>query len=388
MADYIPFVYSPRDWSVVSSVYPDAAIYRLPLQSADSLPHFNARLWIDTGTDSLENWPFDRNPAFAQFFKGIPNARRVSDVTFQAKPEKLAVTSYVDAVLDSAIDSVPKVEWLSVPQLPYVDGSERNKINRALAQATDDWKAKRKFKGKLILPIILTNQRQLNGKTERNGKVGLAASCMNLCQTDGVWVVDSSLNDQAGSANLEKRFHGIVNFHEELGAQLPTQAITVAGPYWSLNLVLWARGLVQFPAIGVGKGYQYYLPGGPLLQGNPRIALAPLRRQRTWSAPVRKWLEDAVMEVPKGSDAFLSFSNVLKHFQILSDKRQARKQVAGFYSQWFKELAEVPSDGRALALYQDFSRAYVLGKSLPDLPPPEAPRSASRIARQFMMVCL
>jgi hypothetical protein len=388
MEDYIPFIYSSRDWSVTSAVYPDATVYRLPIQCADFPPPVDARLWIDTGTDSLENWPFDNNTSFADFFGEIPEAEQIADASFQVTPEKAVVSRYIATVLESVLDRVRRVEWLSVPQLAYVDGSERNKINRALAAATDDWKARKKYKGKLILPIILTNQRQLNNKTERNGKVALAASCRELSQSDGVWVVDSSLNDQAGTGNLEKRFHGIVNFHAELSARLSTGTFTIAGPYWGLNLVLWARGLVQFPAIGVGKGYQYYIPGGPLFEGKPRLALAPLRRYRTWSPLLRKWLGDVLSEVPKGSDAFVAFSNILKNFQILSDRNQARRQLARFYLHWFKELAAVSPDSRSLALYQDFSRAYVLGKSLPDLPPPEKPRSASRVAQQFMMACL
>jgi hypothetical protein len=388
MADYIPFVYSRRDWTVARSLYPDSAVYRIALHSIPSNLPPDSKLWVDAGADALDKWPFANSNDFASYFLQIPEAAQLADPSFQTRPDKQVTMRFVNGLLDRAHEHVPRMDWLSIPQLPYVDGNERNKVNRSLADATFEWRAQRKFKGKLILPVIFTNQRQLNNKTERNGKVALAVSCLAASGGDGVWVVDSSLNDQAGTGNSEKRFQGIIRLHEEVNAKLRPQTVSVAGPYWALNLILWARGLVHFAAIGVGKGFRYYIPGDRLQEGNPRIALSPLRRQRTWSGALRDWIENALLKIPKGTTAHTEFSSILRNFQILNDREQARMQVARFYGDWFKKIEETSPESRALALYQDFSSAYVLGKSLKDLPPPETPRNASRIAKQFMVSCL
>jgi len=35
---------------------------------------------------------------------------------------------------------------------------------------------------------------------------------------------------------------------------MPTEAISVGGPYWGLNLVLWPR-MIKHPAIGLGNNF-------------------------------------------------------------------------------------------------------------------------------------
>jgi hypothetical protein len=67
-----------------------------------------------------------------------------------------------------------------------------------------------------------------------------------------------------------------------------------------------------------------------------------------------------------------------------------RSQVAGFYREWLKELAVIPTSGRALALFQHFSSAYVIGKMMVEpLPPTEkTARAPGRVAEQLMLSCL
>ena len=164
------------------------------------------------------------------------------------RPDPGVVNSFVGAVLNAALVRIPNPEWLSVPQLTYVDGVERNKINKLLAGSTQRWKAKANFKGKLILPIILTNEPQLNRKTERNSKIALATACVEASGADGVWVVDSSLNDQDATGNFETiGFPGVAEFHQELIAAIPELKISIAGPYWALNLLVgtWTRFLCR-----------------------------------------------------------------------------------------------------------------------------------------------
>jgi len=390
MAYYIPFINSEDDWSAARHVYPDSVVYRVTMKSRDEIdwnspPH--AKLWVDTEVDALHNWPKSENEDFSSYFSNFQNAEKIANAGFWAKPDKTIISHFVNAILGSVLDNVPGVEWLSVPQLPHLGGTDRNKVNRALAEATHHWKSKKGFKGKLILPAIFTHQGQLNNKTDRNSKVSIVISCFESSGADGLWVVDSSLHDQDGVGSFVKRFRGIVKLHEELSEKLPARTINVAGPYWALGLVLWARGLVQCAAIGVGRGYQYYIPGGRLPQSsNNRVALPPLRRQAVWSSNLKTWIEDALEKIPSSDAAHEELSKVLKQFPILRDKKQARRQVAQFYREWLKKFEVIPLEGRALALYQDFSSAYVLGKTLNDIP--DKVKSPSRLAEQFMMTCL
>jgi hypothetical protein len=332
----------------------------------------------------------ENNPNYRDYFRQFTLAPSIADQTFQARPDKKTVTMFVNAVLDLAFDRVPNAEWLSVPQLPYVDGVSRNKLNRLLAESTQTWRAQSNYKGKFLLPVILTNQRHVNKKTERNAKIALAISCYESSGAAGIWVVDSSLNDQDGIGNFEQtRFPGIINFHQELCSKIDSATMTIGGPYWALNLILWARGLIQFPAVGLGKGYQYYIPGGRLMRGVVRVALPPLRRLAIWSSELKGWVEASLSRIPESDPAFADFLAILKNFQVLGNEDQARLQVAQFYSNWLKRLEAVSAPGRSLALYQDFSSAYVLGKSLKDLPSTgNQVRSPSRLAKQFMGNCL
>jgi len=390
MAYYVPFINSKDDLSLARQVYPDSVVYRVTMKSREEIDWNSppqTKLWVDTEVDALHNWPKSGNQDFGSYFGSFTGAEKMADADFWSKPDKTAVLNFVNAILGRVLDNVPGAEWLSVPQLPHLKGSDRNKVNRTLAEATREWKSKKGFKGKLILPAIFIHQGQLNNKTERNSKVSHVVACFESSGADGLWVVDSSLHDQDGVGSFAKRFRGIVNLHEELSKKLPPRTITVAGPYWGLGLVLWARGLVQCAAIGVGRGYQYYIPGGRLPQSsNNRVALAPLRRQAVWSSELKTWIEDTLKKIPKNDLAHEQLSQLLKQFPILKDKKQARKQVALFYGAWLKRFESIPLDGRALALYHDFSSAYVLGKTLKEIP--DKVKSPSRLAEQFMMMCL
>lgn len=399
MADYIAFVNSTSDCQIVRSLYSDGAAYRVGLLSANktctNLPP-TTRLWIDAAVDGLHNWSeFSRtdykgNPAYKQLISRITGHAEVGDPVRYVRPNKDAVLTFVSEILDRAIAVAPRSEWLSVPQLPYVDGNDRNKINRALAEASAAWRAKGTRRVKLVLPVILTNQRQLNKKTDRNKKVELASSCFEASGANAVWVVDSSLDDQDGTSNFEHiRFPGVISFQEELNARIPSDAIKIAGPYWALNVVLWCRGLVGHPAVGLGNGYQYHVPGGRVMQGDTRIALPPLRRTAVWSSQLKEWLEESLGVIPKNDPAHSEFSLLDRQFSHFRDQADGKSQTARFYLDWLKKFQAMAPATRALALYQDLSSAYVLGKGLPDLPAAEkSARNAAKVARQFMMTCL
>jgi hypothetical protein len=391
MSYFIPFVNSKNDWLLAQEFYSGAVVYRVTVRSnsiEDWAASAHSKLWVDTEVDALHNWPKSGSEEFTAYFGNFPDAPTIGSSTFWSKPDRAIVARFVNAILGDVLVRAPSVAWLSIPQLPHCDGGERNKINRALADATQEWKSKSGYKGTLVLPAIFTHQKQLNNKTERNVKVDLVAACCELSGADCLWVVDSSLHDQDGTGSFAKRFHGIIKLHEELNQKVSPFVTNLAGPYWALGLVLWARGLVEFTTLGVGRGYQYYIPGDPQLTSSKvRVALPPLRRQAIWSSGLKEWIEGTFEDIPKGDPAYSELSEVLSQFSLLKDKLRARRQVAKFYREWLGKFESIPAQGRMLALYQDFSSAYVLGKTLDDIPDSKV-RSASKIAEQFMMTCL
>ena len=227
---YIPFIQSRTDWPLVNSTYREAAGCRTTLQTflgEGRQPFSDLKLWIDCEVDGLHfhrvNDPKDKtNPKYRDYISGFQGFDRIADVQFQRRPDKSGTESFVDAVLGKAASAVPNCDWLSVPQLPYVDNASRNKINKALAEAAGNWKSRQKFSGKLILPVILVKSGHADKKTTRNPTVQLALDCYEASGAKGIWVVDSTLDDQDGVANFESlRFPGIIKLHEELNSKLP-----------------------------------------------------------------------------------------------------------------------------------------------------------------------
>jgi hypothetical protein len=388
MTDYIPFVNSVKDSEILRRTYSDCVAVRCSLQTVSEVLRFipaGPLRWIDPVVEGLHRWPEVTEP-YKNYIARFPNFKEMAHAGFQQEPKKDCVESFVFAVLDAALRHGPS--WLSVPQLPFRNDVSVNKVNRQLAACSNSWKRTRNFQGKLILPVVFTHQRQVNLKTERNRRVAVVKACYELSGANGVWVVDSTLSDQDAAQPFEHvRFPGIINFHQELAQELPREMLSVAGPYWGLNLILWARALVRYPAIGLGNAYQYHLSGGVMKAGKERIAIPPLRRWVIASPQVESWLKQALTRLPHSDSAYAELSEIAKNFSNL--RLNGRMQVADFYKKWFHGLAQVPDASRPLALYQDLSSAYVLGKSLPDLPRDEGTsRKPWRVAKQFMVNCL
>src|SRR6266542_2385372 len=204
MSDHIPFITSQPAFELVKAVYSDSQIARVSLDSAKKYTPLPASmgLWIDPAVDGLHELDSrrtraDKKNAWSAFMKGIHGFEKIANPTSLTKPDIPDVKQFTNDLLDRCLSVKP--HWITVPQLPIVDDSSRNKINRLLAQATGEWRSSHSFKGRLILPLIFTNQKQLNGKTERNPKVEQARRCYDEAHADGFWVVDSSLTDDNGS---------------------------------------------------------------------------------------------------------------------------------------------------------------------------------------------
>lgn len=389
MSRHVPFAYNAKDAKLVQAVFPDSEVVRLSLETAPRVLQVLGEkmgLWIDGAVDGFGRWP-GTNDSWTSYIQRFEGWDQIGEPAFQQSPKASTVERFVREVLTECLKVAPAAAWLSVPQLPATNDSSRNKINRALAEATAKWRAgQRKFRGRLILPVILTHQKQANLKTNRNQKIKLAAQCFERAGADGYWVVETTLSDQTGAGTFhETRFPGLVCFHQELAQELKVDGPSVAGPYWGLNLVLWARGLITHPAIGLGNGYQYHLPGGTPKAAKRRIALAPLRRWAIANADLQAWLAG----LPKADAALRELRDLASTFSKYNLEDEARGQVARFYKSWFDKIASAQASGRALALYQDLSTAYVLGRPLPALPDDEGTaRRPERIAEQFMLQCL
>ncbi|MCX5671423.1 MAG: hypothetical protein NTU94_08920 [Planctomycetota bacterium] len=400
MADHIPFITGEDGSNLVKKVYPDSDIIRVRL---DRAPKFlplpaSSRLWLDPCLDGLDdistrrvvkrrNWRGQEQTSVNPWFTFMSRFEAFEKVaTSLATPVTSEVAAFVHAVLEESAEHEPA--WLTVPQIPLVDNADRNKINRLMASATGRWKSKTGFIGHLILPLIFTNQKQINGKTARNPKVRQAERCYHEAQADGVWVVDKSLVDDNGSSTLRnKRLPGVIALHEELNERISPK-IRIAGPYWGLNLVLWARGLVDYPAIGIGSMYQYLLTGGPTMTPSAKLALPSLRRRVGVGPQFKTWLDSAITKLAPSHPAHAEFGDIRKHYTVLSEPARAREQVATFYKRWFNIIASAPKAGRSMALFQDLSAAYALGKSLPDLDNEGTARRPEAVAEPLMLSCL
>ena len=394
MADHIPFVTGEDAGKLVKKAYADSGIARVPLDRASRfaslLPH-PVKVWIDPcvdgmgDLDSRRSQDDRRNPWF-EFMSSVQHFERIASPAFQTHPVPGEVYAFVKVLMDKCIPHKPA--WITVPQMPLAKGSERNKINRTLAAATGRWKGNSGYSGRLILPLLFTHQDEIKGKTVRRPRVQQAERCYHDAHADGFWVVDKSLADDSGSPSLRnKRFAYVIELHQELNERIPSK-IRIGGPYWGLNLVLWARGLVDYPAIGIGAGYQYFMAGGHAKQPVAKLALPALRRRVDVGPKLREWLDAAIARLGPSHPAHAEFTEIRKNYSGLSEPDRAREQVARFYKKWFDAIALAPKAGRSMALFQDLSVAYALGKSLPELEGEGAARKPEAVVEPLMLSCL
>jgi hypothetical protein len=358
MACHIPFVYSAKDYRFLKSVYLDSDLMRLSLDSTLNLAELpqSMAIWLDSGFDGFERWP-NVSDNWTKFIKKFTGWESIGDRQFQRTPDASAVSKFVTELLTDCVTRVPKVACLSVPQFPTASDASRNKINRCLADAAGTWKANSKFRGKLILPIILTHQEHTNLKTDRNQRVKLALQCFQTSTADGYWIVDSSISDQTGAGTYtNRRFPGLIRLHAEIAEKLGTHEPVIGGPYWALNLVLWARGLITNPAIGLGVGYQYHVPAGVAMQAKRRIALPPLRRWATVSPQLEAWLKN----LPKSDPGLEELRELIPQFSRFYAEDEARNQVARFYKRWFDKL-ESTSLGACVGALSRFLNCLCFG---------------------------
>lgn len=390
MQPFIPFIRGLSDEEIFAAHYADAPFVRVGLDRGARLAALSSskkKLWIDVGIDGVESAFLahgDKN--WKAYMSKFGDLSPLVDAAFLAAPKRKKIETQVVAMLDQAATHSPA--YISIPQLPYEGRSAHNKINRILAEITTDWR-KNHPAIRLILPVILTAQQQLNTKTDRNYAIKQVAALTSKFGIDAVWSVDSSLEDQAGTGNFERtRFPGIISFFEELRSACSLE-ILIAGPYWGLGLVLWCRGLATHFGIGMGNSYRYHLPGGVLMEPKARVAIGSLRRWASSTNALRDWFMSEQAKLTPGSVEQTEFKALHGQYPALLDSKITKKQVARTYRHWLDKITVVAPAGRAVALYQDLSAAFVTGKMLADLPDETGPgRRPDRVAEQLMLNCL
>ena len=410
MANHIPFVNTREDCRLLKRYYMDSDIVRVSLEKFGSIKSQLPRgltLWVDPGIDGCDHHLENDAVSLPEYIKRFKEYEIFTNRAAITKPEFSRLKVFATDVLNRCWRLKPS--WITIPQLPLIEDVSRNKINMALTKATYEWKIETQFRGKLILPLIFTHQKQLVGKTQWRPQADSALKRYHKVGADGVWVVDSSLSDQMGTGTFRNRFPSLIDLHRYIRSSLPKETIVVAGPYWGMNLILWARGLCEYPAIGLGSAYKYYIPGGHLQKGKTRIALPPLRRWVVASPELRTWLnrclkilnpkDIAYIELSKlrkkydsllpKDIAYIDLSELKVKFDSLLNQSAAKDQVAKFYKNWFNKIEATPVVGRSLALYQDLSSAYIIGKQLPTMPRSgSSARRPERVAEYFMLNCL
>lgn len=393
MADHIPFIITDGDLQRLKKYYADSFAMRCSLDfvrdNKRTLPR-NINLWIDPEIDGYDHILGGKqiSPRWKDYIGGYEKLKVTLDKDFIKKPLFEKVGALVNQALNNCLKFSPA--YITVPQLPMINGSGRNKINCLLAEAASNWRKRSGFKGRLILPIIFTHQTQLKGKTQWKPKLDLAQKCYDFSKAHDIWTVDSSLSDQDCREKHPKRFDSLIDLHVDLKDRFPNAKI-ITGPYWGINIVLWARGLADFPAINVGTSYKYHISGGYLPRtSKARISIGPLRRWASATAQLRGWLDGVLKKLSSTDPTFMFFKELRRNINVYIQDRNASKfQVAESYKKWFDRIDSVPFPGRKLALYQDLSSAFVLGKQLPKLPRTEAPgRDPGKVAEQLMLKCL
>jgi hypothetical protein len=387
----IPALFNESDAQVARVHFGEFPVARVREERINAVARVlgNAKLWLDCELDGCHNPKKGRSDEWLAQLQSLDGADDLLKAVDGAKLLSSTSLALSEGVLKRAADK--GASWVSIPQLPLADGPARDKLNRSLANGAAEADVN-DFKGTRVLPVILTHHSQYKGKPVRRQRVEKTVKLATDSRSGVVWVCDSSLSDSDGTSTFDtERFPDLIALHEELKEKLPREMLIVAGPYWGMGLILWARGLVNHSIAGVGRGYQYHVAGGKFPRsGSVRVAVPPLRRLVDATPSFRSWLESSLNEIPPNDPSRPAFQKLLGGLSVLERNRaKARQQVAEFYWEWVSGFSSAPARGRQVALYQDLSSAYVVGKPLPDLPGVNGPsKRPERIAQQYMMHCL
>lgn len=390
-SSFIPFVNSPRDAQILKNVYSEIKLCRVTIdrlqrgQLENGLSGLD--LWVDSAMDGYDRIlkskkKFDWQNDWGTLFESLPEGKLFARRDFVEKPDKKKVHRFVHELLDTCNRHSPRL--LTVPQLPIVQETWRNKLNRLLADSVGTWQNRGRGT-RLVLPVVFTKANQY--ARERRPKIERICKNYESAGASMIWVADSDLDDQSGATPNLKRYENLLNFHIELQKAIPDAEI-ISGPNWALNLIVWARGLARYAAISLGSGFRYF-PANPILkQGKQRVLLEPLRRLASADG-LDAWLLTVLKQLSSEDRMRPFFNDLSSSLAAIKNTQRTPWQIAEQYRRWLKELEATPPNGRKLALYQDLSSATVLGSTLPDLTSERGfARKPEIVAKQLMFNCL
>src|SRR5258708_6961380 len=131
-ADYIPFINTEYDCRAAKQFYSDAFAIRIGLElieeTRSKLPTGPKR-WVDASMDALHNKDISK---FTEIYRSHLNRfvgyQKIPDPQFQKSPDKVLAEQFVTSVLNYCKSETP--DWVRIPQLPLVNDTSRNKINK------------------------------------------------------------------------------------------------------------------------------------------------------------------------------------------------------------------------------------------------------------------
>lgn len=391
MANICPFLKTKADFSLFEEFYSDADLVRVPITSSFRLTSSirkKNKLWVDLEFDGFHPKAGARSDSWTELMAELPNFSDFRDPKFLRNPKKDKVDQFVNALLDQTDELGAR--YVSVPQLPHQGEFKVTRINKAMARASAEWRSKKSRSIDFILPIILT-------KRDHSAHITKAfldpiQSCFEESDAVGTWIVDESLDDQKGASTYQtERFPAMLKLSKELEKRVSAR-IRIAGPYWALNLVLWARGDITHPAVGIGNSYTYHITGGiPHNSSKVRLAIPNLVRWAVCGSQLEVWLHEAARKDDVNQpdkDQFLSLAALNRKVSTSSGKNAARRQIAEFYRDWIDSIESVQPDGRGVALFQQLSSAFVLGRKLKSMESENSAKQPEKIAEGLMTHCL
>lgn len=381
---------SKTDIELSSQFFPDSFGARLSLFAANrfessDLSRLGGLRWIDLSLDFVTNLFSSRsssqNAKERTFFIEKCKGEIFGDKSAVVKKQNSSlVGESIGLMIQAAQKHKPNL--LGVPQYPYDNSKGTCKANEAIVTAIST----QSLNHRLVLPVIILHRDWTQYKPKRREIIqGIESACATL-KPEFIWIVDGSLNDDEGAGTLAKeRLPSLIKFHQELKSITGSSKV-IAGPYWGMNLVLWARGLSDYIAITPGGSSQYYAECGIMKHSaSVKVAIPPLRRVVRKSPELKAWMAKAVsLQVPS-VEAVEHFSKLDRDLGKL-DGELAKRQIADFYSNWLKKICSLPLQGRAFGLYQDLSSAYALGSLLPKFESEKGPgANASHVAEALML---
>lgn len=400
-ATYIPFVRTKGECDIAQQVMQDVDLVRVSAEFIDEGPMpVNWRLWVDPSFDGYDDvanrgWTADPNSirGWEKWIRTFPEHKAPLS---SEKPKHPQLAELARNILSAIARQNPAV--ISVPQVTHDASTNSHKINESLASAAGDWKAANWNKGILALPVVITDYEVYRTKTKGWGpKIKTISRSIEASRASIVWVVHAKFDDLCGVSSRDKEeFPKLIDFHYRLKEALPSNTTLIAGPYWAINLILWARGVIDIPAISCGSGYKYYPPTAFRPQPKNRIALPSLRRWYSATPDLKEWVREAKRKFPPRTPVRAELEQIESQFSSFlggRGRKPSMLQTASFYEMWIQQLAGTHAAGRALFLYQDFSSAFVTGSQMKKPLPKDSSLSADArkpgaMAQQFMLQCL